>query len=155
MILRNFSFVIPDVLAGCAHPQNSADLSEALQDLWDSQIATIVSLDEYGLPTEELRRLGFHHLHIPIQDFAPPTFAQADEFVAFVLSERSAGRAVAVHCMAGIGRTGTMIACFLVAEGYSPSEAIATVRNKRPGSVETREQEAFIAAYADLLKTRR
>lgn len=155
MILRNFSFVIPDVLAGCAHPQNSADLSEALQDLLDSQIATIVSLDEYGLPAQELRRVGLRHLHIPIQDFAPPTFAQADEFVAFVRNERAAGRAVVAHCMAGIGRTGTMIACYLVAEGLSPTEAITIVREKRPGSVETREQEAFIAAYANLLSTRR
>ena len=154
MILRNFSFIIPNVLAGCAHPQNSADLSEALQDLSDLQIATIVSLDEYGLPAQELHRLGFHHLHIPVQDFTPPSFAQADEFVTFVRSERDAGRAVVAHCMAGIGRTGTMIACYLVAEGHSAEEAIAMVREKRPGSVETREQEAFIAAYADLLKTR-
>ncbi|PKO15577.1 protein phosphatase [candidate division BRC1 bacterium HGW-BRC1-1] len=154
MILRNFSFIIPNVLAGCAHPQNSADLSEALQDLQDHEIASIVSLDEYGLPGGELRRLGLRHLHIPIQDFTPPTFAQADEFVAFVDAERSAGRAVVAHCMAGIGRTGTMIACYLVAQGQAASDAIATVREQRPGSVETREQESFIAAYADHLKAR-
>ena len=49
-----------------------------------------------------------------------------------------------MHCGAGIGRTGTMIACYLVDKGFSAEEAIQLVRQARPGSIETREQEQVI-----------
>lgn len=56
---------------------------------------------------------------------------------------------VAVACMGGVGRTGTVVACALVEAGWEPRAAIAEVRRVRhPGAVETSEQEAFVEAYA-------
>ena len=57
-----------------------------------------------------------------------------------------------VHCGAGMGRTGTMLACYLVGQGYAAQDALAEVRQRRPGSVETLEQEAVIHEYANHLK---
>jgi atypical dual specificity phosphatase len=67
--------------------------------------------------------------------------------VEFVDHQRAQGKAVAVHCHAGYGRTGTMLSCYLVTQGYPAGDAIAFVRRKRPGSVETDEQERFVAEF--------
>ena len=63
----------------------------------------------------------------------------------------NAGQAVAVHCGAGLGRTGTLVACYLVAGGLSAEEAIAKVRRLRPGSIETLEQEAAVRTFEESL----
>jgi atypical dual specificity phosphatase len=59
---------------------------------------------------------------------------------------------VAVHCGGGLGRTGTLLACYLVsAEGLPADAAIARVRAARPGSVETEDQEQAVRRYAERL----
>lgn len=69
-----------------------------------------------------------------------------------ILGEVRAGRAdgdVAIACMGGVGRTGTVAACALVEAGMEADAAIATVRSVRhPQAVETAAQEAFVRAFA-------
>jgi protein-tyrosine phosphatase len=70
------------------------------------------------------------------------------EMLAEIGEGRRTGN-VAVACMGGVGRTGTVAACALVQAGVSPDDAIATVRAVRhPTAVETAEQERFVAAFA-------
>ena len=59
-----------------------------------------------------------------------------------------AGRAVAIHCRMGLGRTGTLAGILLVERGMAPETAIAAIRRARPGSIETRRQEAMIETWA-------
>ncbi len=68
--------------------------------------------------------------------------------VAVIADALAAGRRVAVHCAGGRGRTGTLLACYLVHQGLDPAAAIARVREVRPGAVETRAQVAAVEAYA-------
>jgi atypical dual specificity phosphatase len=83
-----------------------------------------------------------------VPDFTPPTPAQLQAGVAAIETAISDGRRVAVHCGGGLGRTGTLLACYLVKRGLGPDEAIARIRAARPGSVETARQEAAVAEFA-------
>ena len=52
---------------------------------------------------------------------------------------------MAVHCAAGLGRTGTLAAQLLVLQGVAPDEAILRVRQARPGTIETPAQEQAVS----------
>lgn len=60
----------------------------------------------------------------------------------------STSQAVGVHCALGFGRTGTMLACYLVKErALAAGDAIAEIRRLRPGSIETYEQEKAVFQF--------
>jgi len=115
--------------------------------LKDNGFEAIVSLSEFPLSEVLIEEFGFTVKHIPVRDFEAPTLEQVEDFVAFAENARSEGKKLVVHCDAGIGRTGTMLACYLVSKGYNAADAIEEVRAKRPGSLETIEQEEVVLKY--------
>ena len=147
-MLENFRFVVDGVLAGMAHPGRRRDIEDSLIELQSLGIGAIVSLEEYGLDEGILKRHGFEYLHIPVEDFTAPTFEQADQFVEFVRSQAGQAKAVAAHCYAGVGRTGTMLVSYLIAEGASAEDALARVKRVSGTDVETAGQKKFTQNYA-------
>ncbi|MDQ6683129.1 MAG: protein-tyrosine-phosphatase [Chloroflexota bacterium] len=101
--------------------------------------ATVRTADALGL--EVVRR--------PMPDGAPPrSVEEMDEIVELIRQGRSTGD-VAVACMGGVGRTGTVCAGALIAAGLSADGAVAAVRRARhPEAVETAAQRAFLDEYA-------
>ncbi len=92
--------------------------------------SVVVSLECERLNTFEIADAGFEHRKICIPDFFPPTFDQIDEFVSFVDAKKAEGKKVLVHCYAGRGRTGTMLAAYLIHEGMLADAAIREVRDR-------------------------
>lgn len=156
MLAADFRWMIPGVLGGMSQPGISyygyrVDEDELILDLAnlkDRGVGALVSLTEAGLQAELVDRCGLTYLHLPVPDLAAPTIGQLDEFSMFVEEQAAAGRGVAAHCRAGLGRTGTVLAAFLVSRGFTARTALSEVRSHRPGAVETPVQEAAVFAYA-------
>lgn len=148
---EGFSWVVTDCLAAMSRPR---ELRKAVEFLQEEGIGVIVSLTESPLNASILEEFDIEYHHIPVEDFAAPNAAQVDEFVTAVTEARARGKKAVVHCYAGRGRTGTMLACYLVSLGRAPEEAIEEVRSLRPGSIETDEQEETVRDYARRLQHR-
>jgi atypical dual specificity phosphatase len=139
-----FSWIVPRQLAALAQPEAVEDL------LWLRRegIEVLISLTEVPPPRAWINEAGLMLVHVPVEDMTAPTLEQLEQVVDTIRKANAAGLGVAVHCTAGLGRTGTALAAYLVSQGDSPQDAIATVRSQRPGSIETAEQEQAIAEFA-------
>jgi len=144
-----FSWVIEGELAGMAQPGLMSALEMDLVRLQQAGIGAVVSLTEQAL--DFIGETGLDVLHVPVQDMAPPTILDIEEVVAFTELSIGQGKPVAIHCLAGRGRTGTMLACFLVHRGADPQAAIEAIRTQRPGSIETQTQVMAVFDYAAYL----
>lgn len=112
-------------------------------------VKSIITLTENTIQQKLLQHFHFYHLHIPIPDFFGPTHGETQKFIEFSYEKKN--HPVLVHCFAGVGRTGTMLAIYLVHKGMKPPDAIMEVRRLRPGSLQTEAQEmAVIEAWAEL-----
>jgi atypical dual specificity phosphatase len=152
--MTGFSWVIEDRLAGMPRPGVRRPLALDLAFVREAGVDLLVSLTEEAPAADALAAAGLDALHIPVKDFTAPTLEQMHAFVAAVRQRHTDGQVVGVHCGAGLGRTGTMLAAYFVAEGMTAPKAIAHVRSLRPGSIETVAQEQAIAAFEHALRQR-
>ena len=138
------TWLVDGRLLGCSYPRGE----RAMRALARQGVSLLVNLHERAHEPARLARHSITETHLPVADFTAPSPEQLEHGVAAIREALGAGKRVAVHCGWGLGRTGTLLACYLVSEGASVEEAIAKVREVRPGSVETEGQAAAIEAYA-------
>ncbi|KAM7376239.1 hypothetical protein PAMP_005982 [Pampus punctatissimus] len=140
---HNFSWVERGKVAGLALPRMTCEY----QYLLDNGIKHLVCLCERKPPYyDTCPELQLHH--IKIADFTSPSSSQIDRFLSIVEEANSKGEGVGVHCMHGHGRTGTMLACYLVkTKKISGIDAINEIRRLRRGSIETHEQEKAVVQF--------
>ncbi|MHC4873936.1 MAG: dual specificity protein phosphatase 23 [Planctomycetota bacterium] len=148
----NFSFVLPGILAGMEYPGTYSDLDSDLDFLGSKGIKALVNLTGRLIDEGKLLKRNIISKDIPVADFCPPTGAQINEFIKFADKCLAENKPLVVHCGVGQGRTGTMLACYLVRRGRTAEDAIREVRAMRPGSIETRQQEEAIAEFYNTVK---
>jgi predicted ATP-grasp superfamily ATP-dependent carboligase len=145
-----FSWVVGRRLAASARPRSQAQL------VWLKRngITAILNLTDKPLSTQWLESFGGIHYQIPMPDHCAPVLPRLVEAVDFLSAQIDAGSTVLVCCLGGLGRTGTVLAAYLVKRFHlTPRKAIVEVREKRPGSIEIL-QEASVVQYGSSLGIR-
>jgi atypical dual specificity phosphatase len=139
-----FSWIEKPLLAAMARPESVDDL------LWlrKQGIELLISLTEDPLRRDWVEDASMLVFHEPIVDMEAPTQDQIDRCISAISRAHQREMGVAVHCGAGMGRTGVILACYFVNKGLSASNALARARRLRPGSVETDEQADAVAEFA-------
>ena len=146
MQYMNFGWVLDNELAGSQGPVNRQDLLF----LYQQGVRAVIRMEERTIPADSGGYVDIVDLFVPVRDFTPPDQAQIQRMIDFIDEQAVRNdRPVVVSCYAGIGRTGTVLACYLVTRGFEPADAINEVRRLRPGSIQTPEQEAAVREYAD------
>ena len=158
--MQRFYWLVPGALAGCSRPGTGAreaptdtlSVQEALQRDLDwlrgHEIGAVLSLTEKPLDRAGVAQHGLEVLHLPVPDLTSPLPEQLSRALHFIDSQQSFGRATAVHCLMGQGRTGSVLGAYLIRGGMPPREAIAQLRTVCPGALSVRAQEYALHAFA-------
>ncbi|KAI9025408.1 protein-tyrosine phosphatase-like protein [Hyaloraphidium curvatum] len=94
---------------------------------------------------------GIAYINPAWEDLGVPSLELMDSVVEECKRVVERGGKVATHCHAGMGRTGLVIACFLIGRGMDPEDALKKVRSRRTGAVQSPSQEEFLVRYKEFL----
>jgi atypical dual specificity phosphatase len=160
---RFFRWLAPFRLAVMSTPRSQEDV-QALLALGITLVVTLTK--EVPLPAEWFEHTSCRNLFLPVRNYQAPTNEQVDVFIK-AMDDLPTEQAALIHCGGGKGRAGTFAACYLMtrrfdvapserhdSEGYLhmyPGDAMKLLRQMRPGSIETIEQETFVRNYAQYL----
>lgn len=146
-----FQWIIPEKIAAFAFPSKPYHI----RNLLENGIRRLISLQSFPKPPID----SFPEMKwtsIPVEEFSAPSLQQIVDFVEVVEDSLKKQEAVGVHCTFGRGRTGTMLAAFFVfKDQISAGEAIDKIRQIRPYSIETQEQEFAVFSYEQYLKNQK
>ena len=139
----NFGWLINNRLAGSGMPTSSSEIDWVLKQ----GIKSINTMTEDSLPESWVKEIKY--MHVPTEDLSAPDMDKIDQAVDFINKQIQNNEPVMVHCAAGIGRPGPILACYLVKyQKLSASDAIKKVRKERPGSIQSESQELAIGLYS-------
>ncbi|MGQ9845090.1 MAG: MazG nucleotide pyrophosphohydrolase domain-containing protein [Caldisericia bacterium] len=143
----NFSWVVDKFLAASEYP----DDEKKLKFLKSQGIISIVTLSEKKIDDNLLSKYKFRNLYLPIKDFDIPKLSDVLKFLRWMKLMEKWRVPTLVHCDAGIGRTGTMLAIYFISKGKSAKESIELIKEKRGYKVESLKQESFLYDIAEIL----
>ena len=142
-----FSWLIKNKLAGSGIPTSINEVQWVL----DQGIISVVTIREE--PLDESWTRDINYLHVLSNDMGVPEFNDLIHAVDFIHRRITSNEPVLVHCLAGMGRTGVILACYLVKyQNMSADEATQKVRKERPGSIQSYPQEEIIFRFEKFLQ---
>ncbi|MGH8053353.1 MAG: ATP-binding cassette domain-containing protein [Stenotrophomonas sp.] len=151
---NGFHWLQPGKLAGCPMPGVVFAADHDLALLRGMGVTVLVNLTETATSAELLARHGMRSYHLGIPDRGAPPLLWAKLLLAKIEVMLRDGDVVAVHCLAGLGRTGMVLAAWLIREGLNADEALRRLRTIEPGFVQSQEQEALLHALEENLLIR-
>ena len=118
-----------------------------LSSKWVNQNITTTTTKNSGSGNKQ----NINYFHLKVKNKDVPSVEQLDNMVDYINNQiNNENRPVAVHCSGGKGRTGTMLAAYLIkVQHLSAGGAIEQIRKVRPGSVESKKQELRLYEYRD------
>ena len=142
-----FSWLIENKLAGSGIPTSIDEIRWIIEQ----GIKSIITVREEPLDDEWVKDVKY--LHVISNDMGVPEHNDLLAAVDFIHRRLTHDEPVLVHCLAGLGRTGTILASYLVKyQNMSADEAIQKVREERPGSIQSYPQEEIIFQFEKSLK---
>jgi atypical dual specificity phosphatase len=141
---HGFSWIDKPLLAAMGRP----DTQEELAWLREQGIEVLLSLTEDPPPRNWINEAGLLLVHVPVVDMEAPTQDQIDQCLSAITRAHARQMGVGVHCGAGLGRTGVILACYVVTTDMTAKNAIARVRRLRPGSIETDDQADAVVEFS-------
>ncbi|MDW3612192.1 MAG: dual specificity protein phosphatase family protein [Nitrososphaeraceae archaeon] len=152
----NFSWVIDNKLAGSGTPMTS----EQYRWLIKNNIKSIVTVREFPLPqkwlvdNEKEETIINDYKFVYVKDYGVPPLEVLDNIVDYInIKITKEKKPLVVHCAAGKGRTGTILAAYLLKQdNISSQDAIKKIRSLRPGSIQSKIQEEILHEYETFLK---
>tara|TARA_B100001750_G_scaffold104106_1_gene82360 strand:- start:5033 stop:5536 length:504 start_codon:yes stop_codon:yes gene_type:complete len=132
----NFKWLIDNKIAGSGFINTKTELDFLI----NHNISAVLTLTTSSLNDEVISNKSVTFKHIStIEDHSLPSIDHLVDAIQFINECMMNNKSVVVHCRAGIGRTGTVLAAFLINSGMSVDESVNEVRKKRPGSIENKQ----------------
>ena len=157
----NFNWIIERKLAGSGVPMSK---KEAKWLITTQGIRTIVTIKEKPLSQEWLidnngtnthgSSTKIDYLHISVHDYGAPSLEELDYVVNYISRQIDMAKPVMVHCSGGKGRTGTILAAYLIKKenGMTADKAISRLSRIRGESIQSKDQEKIVFDYEKYVK---
>ena len=146
----NFSWFVPREVAGHSAPESDGDL-DYLKSKGITVLVRLIEEHKAKVTTSQVANHGFIDIPEPIMDFEPPSQIQIDKIIESIKQYVAKGQLVGVSCHAGKGRTGTILACYLVSKCMTAEQALAELIKKRGAGPDTDTQKDAVRIYAKRL----
>lgn len=151
---RGFLWLKKGRLAGTPLPGVFHEIDYDLKALQRVGVTCLVTLTQRSPDVELMAEYGIDNIWLPVPDMEAPSITQAAGLCKEIEKRLQSQDVVAVHCRAGLGRTGTLLAACLIWDGEDALTALETVRRVEPRWVQSEQQVAFLEKFSSAMAER-
>ncbi len=155
---RGFVWLLPGQLGGTPWPGIVREIEEDMNDLRHVGVTRLVNLTEQASDSDIAARYGITCASLVIADMHAPTVMEAAKLCSDIDQWLANGEVVALHCRAGLGRTGTLLASYWLWRGdgrRGAVESIEKIRQLNQQMIQSQKQVGFLAEFALRLNSAR